>query len=367
VALMKRLVPGRIKTFSIGFTEGKYNELQHARQVSEAFNTEHHELVLEPQGLHMAEELSWYLDEPFGDSSSIPTYMVSKLARQEVKVVLTGDGGDELFAGYDKYLVEQRERSYDQWPAPLRQALGAVGRMMPEGMKGRNFLRHLALQGGRRYLDASTLFGQAEQASLFQPEVQALIGSSDPWSTALRYLATDDWLSGLQYLDFHNYLPLDILTKVDRMSMAHSIESRPALLDHRLVEFAATIPVHMRLRDRTTKYLFKRAMRGWLPDSIIDRKKQGFAVPLAHWFRGDWSGYLRDLLLSDTCRERGIFNPSYVEKLLRMHDNGRSLDHQLWTLLSFEQWCRTFLDRAPVRPHTAPSYEAVGALAPSAA
>jgi asparagine synthase (glutamine-hydrolysing) len=163
--------------------------------------------------------------------------------------------------------------------------------------------------------------------------------------------------------DGETYLPEDVLTKVDRMSMAHSIESRPVLLDHRLVEFAATVPGNLRLRGNTTKYLFKQAMRGILPDRIIDRPKQGFAVPLSRWFRGDWSGYLRDQLLSETCRQRGIFNTRYIEKLLDLHRRGRQLDQHLWTLLSFEQWCRTFLDRPPVRPASAPQYQFVRACA----
>ena len=147
-----------------------------------------------------------------------------------------------------------------------------------------------------------------------------------------------------QYCDLHTYLPLDILTKVDRMTMAHSIEARPPLLDHRLVEFAARIPSHMRLRENTTKYLLKQAMRGVLPDEIIDRKKQGFAVPLARWFRGELLGFARDILLSDTCRQRGIFDVGYVERLLRLNQRGRDLDLHLWTILSFELWCRRFLD-----------------------
>jgi asparagine synthase (glutamine-hydrolysing) len=155
-----------------------------------------------------------------------------------------------------------------------------------------------------------------------------------------------DWLSAVQYRDLNTYLPLDILTKVDRMTMAHSLEARPPLLDHKLVEFAATIPARFRLRDGTTKYLFKQAMRGVLPDGIIDRPKHGFAVPLAHWFRGELAGFARDLLLSDTCRQRGYFDTRYIEQLLRLNDQGRDLDLQLWTILSFELWCRRFIDPA---------------------
>ena len=157
-----------------------------------------------------------------------------------------------------------------------------------------------------------------------------------------------DWLSAIQYCDLNNYLPLDILTKVDRMTMAHSIEARPPLLDHELVELAARIPARLRLRDGQTKYLLKRAMRGVLPDDIIDRPKHGFAVPLAHWFRGELSGFARDLLLSETCRRRGLFNASYVERLLALHERGRDIDLQLWTLMSTELWCRRVLD-APLQ------------------
>jgi asparagine synthase (glutamine-hydrolysing) len=348
LATATRLV-GQVKTFSIGFTEEAYDEIPHARRVAKAFRSDHHELTLEPHSVDLLEDLTWYLDEPFGDSSAIPTYMVSKLAAGHVKVVLTGDGGDEIFAGYDKYVVEGRERSYDRVPAVVRRALGAVGDLMPEGATGRNFLRHLALEGAKRYLDASTLFRRKDWTSLFSPEVASHLTDDDPWQPALRCLEStgDEWLSALQYCDLRGYLPLDILTKVDRMTMAHSIEARPPLLDHLVVEFAATVPAHARLREGTTKYLFKRAMRGVLPDDIIDRPKKGFAVPLSRWFRSEWTTFVRDILLSDTCVRRGIFNRKYLEQLLRLHEGGRNLDLQLWTLVSFEQWCRRFLDRSP--------------------
>jgi len=346
VATMSARQPGRrIKTFSIGFVEDGFDELAHARTVARAFDTDHYELVLKPDVVSMVEDLAWYLDEPFGDTSAIPTYMVSKLASEHVKVVLTGDGGDELFAGYDKYLVERREREYDRVPATLRGFAGVIGDAMPEGMKGRRFLRHLALDGPRRYLDASTLFRNDEMEHLFQSEAFEQVSGHDPWGERLAYLQNDgDWMSAAQYCDLHTYLPLDILTKVDRMTMAHSIEARPPLLDHRLVEFAARVPSHFRLRDDTTKYLLKRAMRGVLPDEIIDRRKQGFAVPLARWFRGELFCFARDVLLSDTCRQRGFFDVGYIERLLRLNQRGRDLDLHLWTILSFEMWCRRFLD-----------------------
>jgi asparagine synthase (glutamine-hydrolysing) len=355
VSMMAARQPGRqIKTFSIGFAEDGYDELVHARKVAQAFGTDHHELVLRPDVVSIVEELAWYLDEPFGDTSAIPTYMVSKLASEHVKVVLTGDGGDELFAGYDKYVVERHEREYDRVPAALRGFAGVIGDVMPEGMKGRRFLRHLALDGAKRYLDASTLFRSDEMEHLFQTSAYEEVSCFDPWSERLMYLENAyDWVSAAQYCDLHTYLPLDILTKVDRMTMAHSIEARPPLLDHRVVEFAARIPSHLRLRDDTTKYLLKQAMRGILPGEIIDRRKQGFAVPLARWFRGELLGFARDILLSDTCRQRGFFDVAYIERLLRLNQRGRDLDLHLWTILSFEMWCRRFLDAPLEAPKVA--------------
>jgi asparagine synthase (glutamine-hydrolysing) len=274
-----------------------------------------------------------------------------------VTVVLTGDGGDELFAGYDKYVVEERERRYDRVPRAIRQALGAAGRMLPHTAPGRRFLRHLALDGSRRYLDASTLFRTDELRRLFRREPFRQIAAHDPVTATLDDLdrAGFDWLTALQYCDLNAYLPLDILTKVDRMTMAHSIEARPPLLDHRLVEFAATIPAHLRLKGRTTKYLFKRAMRGVLPDEIIDRPKHGFTVPLARWFRGELSGFARDLLFSDRCRQRGFFDANHLDRLIRLHESGRDIDLQLWTVLSFELWCRRVLDAPIRRPESIPT------------
>jgi asparagine synthase (glutamine-hydrolysing) len=346
VAMMAKPAAGRLKTFSIGFAESSFNELDHARQVASAFGTDHYDLVLRPDVVRIVEDLTWYLDEPFGDTSAIPTYMVSRLASEHVKVVLSGDGGDELFAGYDKYVVEGRERGRDRIPRPLRRMAGAFGSALPEGTPGRRFLRHLALDGGQRYLDASLMFRADQTRKLFKRDAFNQIAAHDPWTASLPLLdhGGSDWLSSVQYHDLHRYLPLDILTKVDRMTMAHSLEARPPLLDHKLVEFAATVPAKYRLHDGTTKYIFKQARRGILPHQIIDRQKHGFAVPLARWFRGDLADYARDLLLSSTCRQRGLFNESYVKRLFALNARGRDLDLQLWTMLSFELWCRRFLD-----------------------
>jgi asparagine synthase (glutamine-hydrolysing) len=346
VATAAGMTSAPLKTFSIGFADADYDESAHARTVADHLHTEHHTLMLEPDAIEIIEDLAWFLDEPFGDVSAIPTYMVSKLAAEHVTVVLSGDGGDELFGGYDKYAVEGRERQLHV-PAALRRMLGVASQTMPDGMRGRNFLRHHSLTGAERYLDAMTLFRRDAKRQLFRSEVFAELDVFDPYTDSARHLAQTpgSWLSALQYLDVKNYLPLDILTKVDRMSMGHSLEARVPLLDHPLVEFAATIPAELKLRGATTKYIFKKAMRGILPDAIIDRRKQGFAVPLGRWFRGQLGGFSRDVLLSDTSLRRGFFDRAYVERLLADVDRGRQLDLQLWTLISFEMWCRTFLDR----------------------
>jgi asparagine synthase (glutamine-hydrolysing) len=345
VAMMAKLSPGQVKTFSIGFNEADYSELRYAGIVADRFSTEHHELTLEPNILDSLDRLAWYLDEPFGDSSAIPTYMVSKIAAEHVTVLLSGDGGDEIFAGYEKYIAEASGENETLTPY-ARRVIRALGNLIPDGVRGRNYVRHMALFGPERYLDSATLFRGDEKRRLFRPEVYQLFGRYDPWRWALDRLQQPHrpWLSTLQSLDLNSYLPLDILAKVDRMSMANSVEARAPLLDHKLVEFAATIPPELQLKDGTTKYIFKKSMRGILPDKIIDRRKHGFAVPLGSWFRGKLAGYAHELLLSETSRKRGIFNPGYISRLIKRQQKGRELDLHLWTLISFELWCRTFLD-----------------------
>ena len=363
---MARVSSMPVRTFSIGFREEAYDELRHARCVAERFGTEHHELILEPDVLEILDDLAWHLDEPFGDPSAIPTYMVSRLASEQVTVALSGDGGDELFAGYDKYRVEARERRLESLPRPARAAVKALAAFVPEGVRGHNLLNHVALPWPVRYLDASTLFTRAKQRRLFRPEAFELVSGDDPWREATEILARagGHWLSALQSLDLQTYLPLDILTKVDRMSMAHSLEVRVPLLDHKVVEFAATIPPELNLKSGA-KSILKRAMRGILPDAIIDRPKHGFAIPLGSWFRGRLGGFVRDLLLSESSRGRRIFDEAYVERLRRWHERGRNLDFELWTLISFDLWCRHVLDgrrrHAPPRDEAVPISRAAGA------
>jgi asparagine synthase (glutamine-hydrolysing) len=349
VAHMARLSERPVKTFSIGFADEEWSELPEARRVARRFATEHHELVLEPGVVSLLEKVALSMDEPFGDPSAIPTYMVSKLAAEHVKVVLSGDGGDELFAGYDRYLVESRERAWRLLPRPAGRLLGGLAARLPEGTRGRRFLRHVALPTRERYLDAVTLFGREQQRRLLRPELLAGLGGSDPWREELaRPPGAGHWLSALQALDLRGYLPLDILTKVDRMSMAHSLEARPPLLDHKLVEFAARVPPELQLVRGETKALFRKALRGLLPDATIARGKRGFAIPLGRWFRGELRGFVRELLLAPGSRSREVFEPAELLRVVETQDPRESFGFPLFTLLSFELWCRASL--GPRRP-----------------
>lgn len=347
VAAMAAAGSGRVKTFSIGFRDEAFNELPFARMVAERLGTDHHELILEPNVMELLTDLAWDLDEPFGDSSAIPTYMVSKMAAQYVKVALSGDGGDELFAGYTEYVVESRERRARFLPAPCRWALGAASALIPEGAKGKNWLHHFSLTGPERYLDAVTLFKRRDRHRLLTAQVREQTEGCATERSRIERLThgTGHWLSTLQSLDLDHYLPLDILTKVDRMSMAHSLEARVPLLDHVFVEFAARIPVDMKFKNGRTKHIFVEALRGLLPDPVLDRRKQGFAVPVGAWLRKQLKPLLLETILSERCRRRGIFEAPVVEQVVRRHEQGRPLDSHLWTLISFELWCRRFLDQ----------------------
>lgn len=349
VAAMSRLSSEPIKTYSIGFPESDYSELDEARLVARRFGTDHHERVLEVDVAEILQDLAWHLDEPFGDSSAIPTYMVAELAAEDVTVVLSGDGGDEIFAGYDRYVTESRERRARWLPAVARRLLAATAGRLPDGMRGRNWLRHMSLPGARRYLDANRLLQADVRGGLLRPEAREMLGDAHAFDDAVDRLRSRSghWLSQLQAHDIDGYLPLDILTKVDRTTMAHSIEARVPLLDHRLVEFAATIPPEMLMRRGETKRIFKRALRGDVPDAVLDKPKKGFAIPLGRWFRGPLEPLLKDVLLSERSRQRGIFEPRAVDALIRRNEAGAPLDLQLWTLLSFELWCRAFLDAPP--------------------
>ena len=291
LAVMAGVAGAPVRTFSVGFSEDGYDESSFARQIANYFGTEHHELRVEPGDLEVLDKLLGCFDEPFADPSAIPTYLVSRLARQHVKVALSGDGGDEIFAGYERYQADHGFRYAGLIAdAGLGAPLRALSRTLPVGW-GRNTLYGLSFPRGRRYVNAVSLFSDRSIHDLMGDVLGAHLSVLEQSLDA-----TLDPLSRMQDLDIKTYLTGDILTKVDRMSMANSLETRVPLLDHRLVEFACSLPPQLRMQAGTTKYLLKRVLRGRLPAEVLDRPKQGFAVPLEVWFSGQFRGFFRDQL-----------------------------------------------------------------------
>lgn len=349
VANMTELLDRPVKTFSVGFPEADFNEAVYARTVAKALGTEHYELEVTPDSLSIVEDLVWFLDEPMGDSSAIPTYLVSKLASQHVTVALSGDGGDEMFAGYDHYLRYQSESIVDKVPQALRKHLfNFIMDLMPTHMRGKNLLQHLSLSHADRFANGSKFFQKSHIYQLLTHDAyqQVMAETTTPlFPVEYHKLLEHHSLANILYVDLKRYLPLDILTKVDRMSMSHSLEVRVPFLDHELAKFIATIPTELKLCRKNPKYILKKTMRHHLPEDIINRKKQGFAIPLKHWFKNEWKHFLLDNLLNETARTRGIIQQEYIVKLYNEHCAGKDHSLQLWMLLVFELWCRKFLDK----------------------
>lgn len=356
VALMSEEMTEPVKTFSIGFKEGALNELPYARAVAERFATDHNELVVEPQAVQSLPTLLTHFDEPFGDSSAIPTYLVSKIARQRVTVVLTGDGGDELFGGYEwqrRYLMTRR---LEALPLSLRRQLPTLasafwvpGLYRPQREKVANFLIDVASPPEEGYIRRLTLIDLSSRRALYSPD---LFNRLDGWDSRralqkwVRRLPMTDFRNRMLYADTHFYCSEDCLTKVDRMSMAWSLEARVPFLDHRLVEFVSSIPPNLKLRGLTSKYLLRETVRGILPPPLFHRAKRGFSVPLATWLRGPLHDILCDALLGEGLRQRGWLRQDVMERMIRQHTSGeRDYAHRLWALLALELWAREYVDR----------------------
>ncbi len=350
VATMSRVSPDPVKTFSIGFRNEEFNEAVYARLVAERFGTDHHELTVDPDIAGTLEHLSSMLEEPFGDSSMIPTYHVSRLARQNVTVALSGDGGDELFAGYDRYEVSLRRQRYGLpgWVGGLYRR--HIHGWTPESMWGHRFLWNLSLSPRDRYLDSvSFLPALQRERSLFSKEFLHQVQTEyEPQVQFQRWYddaPARDPLSRLLYLDTKSYLVEDIMAKVDRMSMASSLEMRAPILDHRFVEWVTSLPVHYKYRNGTRKYIFKKlAERLGIPPELLRRKKQGFALPLVHWMRNELKDLL-GVLEEPRAQQRGYFSGTAVRQMFDEHMSGRrDRSSELWLLLVFELWHRNFLE-----------------------
>jgi asparagine synthase (glutamine-hydrolysing) len=349
VALMARSSSERVKTFSIGFDEPAFDELEHARRVADHYGTDHHEFIVRPDAVNILDALVSHFDEPFADSSAIPTWYVSEVARRHVTVVLSGDGGDELFGGYDRYLPHPRVVAFDRYaPQGLRRVAAMAGATLPHGARGRNFLRHVARSDRGRYLDAIRYFSTDEKPVLLSADVRAALGAVDPETRLARHFeryAALEWPSQMMRFDLETYLPDDVLTKVDRMSMAHSIESRVPLLDNEVIDFASSLPATLKIRNGRRKHVLKEVASSFLPEGMVDRQKQGFGVPLGTWFRGGLRELFADTLLSRVALQRGYFDPGFVRRLVDDHLSGRrDRTLQLWQLVIFERWHRQYVD-----------------------
>jgi asparagine synthase (glutamine-hydrolysing) len=353
VALMAEASNQAVKTFSIGFEDATYNELPFARQVAERYATDHHEFVVRPEAAEVLPELVRHYNEPFADSSALPTYYLSRLTRQHVTVALSGDGGDESFAGYENYARVAAWGKVDVLPARARRAVGAglaaaLDRLPFHDATARAS-RAFSILGGElpgRYRLWSTIFKPQEKAAGYTTHFRALLGglASDggvelPWDEAMDPL---DWM---MRHDQHFYLPDCLMVKVDVASMAHSLEVRCPLLDHPLVEFAARIPSGLKRDASGGKVIFKRAVEHLLPPAVLTRRKTGFGIPLARWFRGELVDLLRGSLLDERARRRDLFKPSFVARLIDDHAAGRrDWSTRLWALLCLELWFREFID-----------------------
>jgi asparagine synthase (glutamine-hydrolysing) len=353
-ALMARHLEQPVKTFSIGFQEAAFNELPDARRVAQAIGAEHHEFTVQADAVAMLDRLAWHFDEPFGDASAIPTFLVAQMAARHVKMVLSGDGGDELFAGYERYQRYLRLRRWrDRSLGLVGPALSVAGRCLPGARATR-----LARIGDRLrqpwpddYLSGVALSTAADLRQLLSPDLapaDPYASVREPFGPANRARGLDGLLAG----DMATYLTEDILVKVDRMTMANSLEARSPLLDHQLLDFAARLPDAFKLDGHTGKRLLKRVARRLLPAEVLDKPKQGFAIPLAEWLRGPLRPLMEDTLASRAFKERGIYHVPGVLRLWHRHLEGRQ-DHSehLWLVLNYEAWAQRFAGASAGLPH----------------
>lgn len=355
VAFMSMLSSEPVKTFSIGFEEEEYNELPYARLVAKRFGTDHHEFIVKPEAVEILPKLVWHYNEPFADSSAIPTYYLAKMTREHVTVALNGDGGDENFAGYDRYVANRMACRYDRLPRLVRKALErGADRFLRSSRPGslrnraRRFFEAISEEPRRRYSRWMSHFNNERKEDLyteaFQQEVKGL-DSVDLLLTAYEASDAPDFVDATLDVDVQMYLPDDLLVKVDIATMAHGLEARSPLLDHQFMEFTASLPSALKLKGKVQKYLFKKALKGLLPDEILHRPKKGFGVPLDHWFRHDLREMAYDVLLDRRSLERGYFKREAVERLLDEHCQGRRAWHYLlWNLLMLELWHRMFIE-----------------------
>jgi len=338
-----------LKTFSIGFEPAEFDESRYARMVAQKFGTDHHELMVKGGAPELIDDIVWHYDQPFGDSSAVPSFHVARITRPHVTVVLNGDGGDESFAGYDRYQLS-RLAAYFRLPLPLRLAMQAAARPASRYLgRGRRLLQGRTRDAFDAYFGTLVHLHPSRRRWLYRHEFMARVGehASAPLSH-MRANRHASFLDAMLDVDVNHYLPDDLLVKMDVATMAHSLEARSPFLDHKLMEFVARVPANLKMREGKSKYLLKSALRGVLPDAILDRPKMGFGVPLGSWLRSSLKELLLDTLLSERALKRGYFKASAVRSMVDGHMGG-SNDYQyvLWDLLLLERWHRAFIDQPP--------------------
>jgi asparagine synthase (glutamine-hydrolysing) len=361
VAAVARVSTRQLKTFSIGFREETHDESPYAREVAELYGTDHHELIVEPEIADLLPRLAWHYGEPFADHSAIPSFALAEITRQHVTVALNGDGGDEAFGGYERYSLAQMADAAGRLPAPLwnsaAAALGRAGVPMETSSRASQLRRAFVLfaqEPWRRYANYVAYFRAEQRHRLYTPQFRSALdedGALEVVGAAYRASDAADGIERLLDVDLHTYLPGDLLVKMDIATMAHSLEVRSPFLDQRIVELAARIPRSEKVSGRHRKRILRHALRPWLPDAILDRPKQGFAVPLIEWFRGPLRGVPGEILLDPTAVGRGIFEEREIEALIADHVAGRANNaRRLWALIQLELWLRTFVDQAVPAP-----------------
>jgi asparagine synthase (glutamine-hydrolysing) len=352
-AIAARKSPAPLRTFCVRFENQEFDEGSHASLIARHIGARHEEKWVKPDAVAILPDLVRHYDEPFGDPSALPTYYVCQAGANSLKVCLSGDGGDELFAGYKRYDVSLRMARFDRIPRVVRHSTAALARrLLPEHLRGHGWLGRFAATPAERYerlFDGFDLDGRCEVLGRGRADITAASRDDgaffEPWLNA--GLHNTDLLSRLQMADIATYLPECILTKVDRVSMAHSLEVRVPLLDHRVVEAAAALPFSFKVRNGTRKWILKRAAADLLPAQILERPKHGFTLPIHDWLRGNLGTHARAVLLGARSRRRGLLRTTVVERLLDLHARGqRDFSARIWSLLFLEHWCQAYLDEA---------------------
>jgi asparagine synthase (glutamine-hydrolysing) len=365
VAAMAEASSEPVRTFSIGFDHQQFDELPHARRIAEQFGTVHEEFQVRADAVDVMPKLARHYGEPFADSSAIPSFYLAEMAGRHVTVALNGDGGDESFGGYTRYVANALAARLDRIPAPLRRGVAAIGRRVPEGddiggvrNKFRRLAGTLALDAPARYGRYMAFLDDGQRGALYAPGFARELNGldipdpiADAWAAASGSSAIDRMLE----TDVRTYLVDDLIAKVDIATMAHALEARSPLLDPELMQLGASIPADMKVRGQEKKWILREAMRGWLPDDILDRPKQGFSVPLSDWLRGDLKSWAHEVLLDRETLGRGYFEPAAVRGILDRHAAGIDGEaKRIWAMLTLELWHREFIG-APSGDQLAPA------------